>query len=75
MSASLFSLKKKKEEEEEEEGEKKIQLPHSPTGFVVKMNFKGCTWPNADLQLMAIGNRANLNEIRVGFQWESGAVG
>ena len=44
MSASLFSLKKKKkEEEEEEEGEKKIQLPHSPTGFVVKMNFKGCT--------------------------------
>ena len=73
MSTSLFSLKKKKKEEEE--GEKKIQLPQSPGGFVVKMNFKGCAWPNADLQLMAIGNGANLNEIRVGFQWESGAVG
>ena len=58
--------------------EKKIQPPHSPTGFVVKINFKGvlqCSSPKVDLQLMAIGNRANLNEIRVGFQWEPGNVG
>lgn len=65
---SLFPLKK----------EKKIQPPHSPTGLVVKINFKGvlqCSSPNVDLQLMVIGNRANLNEIRVGFQWEPGTVG